>query len=331
MATNATALFEQLQDEAAALPTIERMVAEKRTESEVLDYKAADQIPDRDRRTLWSKALSAFANTEGGVVVWGVDCRKEKDGDSSLMLDRPTGNPAMAPNATEFAQKLADLLATATADVVEGVRIVPVRADGQAGYVACLIPEGRNKPYRAMFADERYYMRQPDRMASIPHSLLRTLFFPAVNPVLGVDVTAMPESLDDGRTASIDFLAHVTNLGNATARDAFVDVQLSHDMQVVKCPIDWWDKVGRQQEPANSRVLVTAFASKRPLHPAYAQSLCRFRWTGTLDEFRDSPPFVLEFKVYAHDVGPRHLRVKFIPFELVTHRQRTAVLVEGNG
>lgn len=152
-------LHEQLRDEETARLTIRKMIDEKRLESDVLDYKGADQISDRDRKTHWSKALSGFANTGGGVVVWGVDCRKELDTESGLMLDRPTGKPALALNAVEFAQKLADLLANATADVVEGVKIIPVQQNGPAGYVVCLIPEGRNKPYRAMFADERYFMR----------------------------------------------------------------------------------------------------------------------------------------------------------------------------
>ena len=52
------------------------------------------------------------------------------------------------------------------------------------GCVVCLIPEGKNKPYRAKLVDEKYFMRAPDRMEVIPHSLLRSLFYPTSAPEL---------------------------------------------------------------------------------------------------------------------------------------------------
>ncbi len=47
----------------------------------VLDFKAASinaaPMQDGDRKTL-AKAISGFANADGGIVVWGVDCRHGK-------------------------------------------------------------------------------------------------------------------------------------------------------------------------------------------------------------------------------------------------------------
>ena len=57
-------------------------------------------------------------------------------------------------------QQLAELVHSATEDTVEGVQIRAVRFNGgDPGCVVCLIPEGKNKPYRAKLVDEKYFMR----------------------------------------------------------------------------------------------------------------------------------------------------------------------------
>jgi hypothetical protein len=45
-------------------------------ETEWLDFKGAAN--DQDTKKTWSKALAGFANTQGGVLVWGVDARKDQ-------------------------------------------------------------------------------------------------------------------------------------------------------------------------------------------------------------------------------------------------------------
>jgi hypothetical protein len=67
-----------------------------------LDYKRSStvlpgvKLSDDDRKNL-AKAIAGFGNSEGGVVVWGVDCRRTDEGDvpaepvpiSSLWRSRP--------------------------------------------------------------------------------------------------------------------------------------------------------------------------------------------------------------------------------------------------
>jgi len=46
-------------------------------EEEWLDFKGAAATPPDKIKEIWSKALAGFANTEGGVLVWGIDARKD--------------------------------------------------------------------------------------------------------------------------------------------------------------------------------------------------------------------------------------------------------------
>src|SRR5262245_33564606 len=70
--------------------------ADPRTETEWLDFKGCQwtdpkrglvYIDDSDVRRPWGKALSAFANTGGGVLVFGIDARK----DPATGIDAATG------------------------------------------------------------------------------------------------------------------------------------------------------------------------------------------------------------------------------------------------
>jgi len=77
-------LFKRL--EAGGLAALERLPAEEEPESLFLDYKrsataAGDPGLHRNDRENLSKALSGFANSEGGLLIWGVDSRREA-GDS---------------------------------------------------------------------------------------------------------------------------------------------------------------------------------------------------------------------------------------------------------
>jgi hypothetical protein len=90
----------------------------------------------------------------------------------------------LAPHPEVLAETLKDVMLQAVIDPVQGVRIEHYPAtSANGGFVACLIPEGNHKPYRAQLdgGSEQYYQRIGDSIVFIPHSLLRSLFYPTQN------------------------------------------------------------------------------------------------------------------------------------------------------
>ncbi|MHB0980666.1 MAG: AlbA family DNA-binding domain-containing protein [Thermoleophilia bacterium] len=75
--SGARTLFDQLLE--GGLELIQRTVSEAWHESPVLDFKTLDKdsapLTKNGRRTL-AEALSGFANSDGGVIVWGIDARR---------------------------------------------------------------------------------------------------------------------------------------------------------------------------------------------------------------------------------------------------------------
>jgi len=78
-------LFTRIRDGRAA--EVHSMIGAQVVEELFLDYKQsstvlpATKMSDEDRKNL-AKSVGGFANSEGGVIVWGVDCRHTAHGDS---------------------------------------------------------------------------------------------------------------------------------------------------------------------------------------------------------------------------------------------------------
>lgn len=88
-------LFEWL--EAGGLAALERLLAEEEPESLFLDYKRSETpwqsriAPQRPRKPL--ESFVRFANSEGGLLIWGVDARREAGAQREIMNKAPVARP----------------------------------------------------------------------------------------------------------------------------------------------------------------------------------------------------------------------------------------------
>ena len=131
-------LFQRIRSGGAA--EIQRMIAEPFTEELFLDYKQAatktfSKLDPSDRKNL-AKAISGFGNSEGGVIVWGADCRSSSTGD--VPTDAPVADPVALKSLLDGAVGGATLPAHA------GVLNEAHRLANGTGYVVTHIPQGLN-------------------------------------------------------------------------------------------------------------------------------------------------------------------------------------------
>ncbi|MBK9626121.1 MAG: ATP-binding protein [Rhodocyclaceae bacterium] len=70
---------------ANGISAVEAFVVDRQAEELFLDFKRSSndgndkRLSSPDRKNL-AKAISGFGNSEGGVIVWGVDCSTDYDG-----------------------------------------------------------------------------------------------------------------------------------------------------------------------------------------------------------------------------------------------------------
>src|SRR3954467_3253611 len=83
-------------------------------EEEWLDFKA-NVTNDKEVKEIWSKALSAFANPQGGGLLWGIDAREDK----ATKVDAASGH-APVPDPAALKSRLLQLHHQATDPPVNG-------------------------------------------------------------------------------------------------------------------------------------------------------------------------------------------------------------------
>jgi hypothetical protein len=96
---------------------------------------------DEKIQDLWSTTLSGFANTSGGVLVWGIDARATPSPDDPEKKVDAASGLRLVPNPDAFKSRLMELHQTATDPPVVGVQIESIKDTAGDGFVVCLIPE----------------------------------------------------------------------------------------------------------------------------------------------------------------------------------------------
>jgi hypothetical protein len=209
-----------------------------------------DRIDDYDRKN-FSVALSAFANSDGGVVIWGVGTTRRHNRDVADALQPIT-------NVGAFARRLSDLIKDTVHPMVPGVRLDIVASAGRSGdgYVKCLIPASLGGPHRAFHGDHQYWGRTDAGTYRLEHFQLADMFGRRLRPDLQLDFGL---NIQQGGLFGIS--VDLRNLGRASAKEAGWLVQICDNAQVVHLP------PGVKNGTRNSRNTMLDFRFPAQLHP----------------------------------------------------------------
>jgi hypothetical protein len=249
--TRANDLFDRLVKggEAEILLFINQSV----TEELFLDYKrSADDgsgtaLHNRDKANL-ARAISGFGNSEGGVIIWGVDCRNDP-----TRGDVPTG-PVRIQNPNRFKSWLEQATSGLTVPPHGTVR----HHDIPEGFVLTLIPSGMHAPYQTV-GELSYYIRAESNFVRAPHAVLAGMFGrrpqPSIKQSYFVDAT--PIIVASG-TVKTKISVILKNYGRGIAENVFLNLRLtSHPGR--NCEV-------RFQPPEEKDVWWGRFALAREMH-----------------------------------------------------------------
>jgi hypothetical protein len=198
---------------------VHRMIAAPVVEELFLDYKRASttlpsaKLSEDDRKNL-GKAIAGFANSEGGVIVWGVDCRHTVHGDV------PTG-PAPITQPVALKTLIDGALGGLTLPAHSGVENLALEDTPRTeGFVITHIPIGLHVPYQALYPRQEYYIRAGSSFLPTPHAVLAGLFGrapqPNVAPVIRFNVAEGSKP-----TVIFNLGVSVTNDGRGIAEEIF--------------------------------------------------------------------------------------------------------------
>lgn len=161
-------LFDRLQAEGEAV--LREMLEQQTPETVELEFKAKADLQrpgltTDDRRNL-GRTLSAFANSAGGLLIFGADARTKVEGVDCLSELTPI--PNIARFATEARVLSGQYLMPRHPGIAQAT--IPTDEGDDAGYLAIYVERSERRPHMSMAPeDRRYHKRAGDSTFVMEH------------------------------------------------------------------------------------------------------------------------------------------------------------------
>lgn len=192
-------------------------------EANSFEYKEKDNRshPKLDPKDIKHLAItiSAFSNSSGGVLIWGIENKTLK--------------PKPIAEVREFAERVSQAMSSIVEPAVMGLDLLTFAADSGEGYLALYIPESELPPHRVTStqagsdAKDRYYIRSGGNSVVADHSQLNDMFGrrPHPNLVLTWRGAAHGTSME-GRQIDARVILTLQNLGRGSARAPYLEIDV---------------------------------------------------------------------------------------------------------
>ena len=224
---------------------IDEFIVNSQSEELFLDFKQADSLGKNgnslhkdDRRNL-AKCISGFGNSEGGVVVWGVECSR------NVEIGDVARAKVKVQNVHRFLSWLENAISGCTIPSHSKVRnhIISVDENG-AGFVATYIPKSELAPLMTTVGNT-FYIRSGSNNVPAPYSVLAGMFGRRPQAEIDLLITdkkleilenseadiLYPSSIDcpPDKYMKISFVIRGNNQSNVIARELYLSCTTTSD------------------------------------------------------------------------------------------------------
>jgi len=178
---NISELFEQIN-----LDMIKQFIIDGQEEHLNLDFKLLNKsdLSNKDDKRNYARVISGFANSNGGITVWGVDCRKNEEGiDCASKIHEIDNIDLLHTRMIEFT-------GVATNPIVDGVTHKKIYTVAPKGMIVTLVPESEAGPHMAKLSEARYFKRSGGSFYKMEHFDIADMFAKRRRPLLSLDYIA---------------------------------------------------------------------------------------------------------------------------------------------
>jgi hypothetical protein len=192
-----------------------------------LEFKSSDSrepifengLLNTSGRKILAKELSAFANSAGGVIIFGVDCRNIDGVDQAENLT-PIANINRAETSIRDASS--DLLQPRH-DAIR-VAAIPVSTNPTEGFIVVDVPRSERRPHRSEAKSQKeYFKRIGGRAYPMEHYDIEDAFRRATSPLLSL-IPSIEYGPGAGKWARFELRLGIRNDGEVSAKS--VSMQL---------------------------------------------------------------------------------------------------------
>jgi hypothetical protein len=186
-------------------------------ESHALEFKQikSNDLSDRNDKENFAAGLSGFSNGNGGVIIWGVNARKNAQG-----IDQVVDTPGVTkPKA--LLSRLIELTGLACSPAIVGVEHRVITGSKNPSFVATLVPASDAGPHMCMLGSStyRYFVRSGGSFAPMQHFQVADMFGRRARPLLSVDALPGPDQYN--------FRLRISNSGRGAAQAPFFEFSVN--------------------------------------------------------------------------------------------------------
>lgn len=280
-------------DSLRTLEDVQRLIDNGFRESETLDYKEADVVLGDGHHKDIVKDVSAFANSQGGLIIYGVACGDKSD------KTRPTHLAPIAPRNIEIIQQV---IAQNIARPIRGIRYQTIPESGTPQLLLLDVPASPDAPHQNL-KDHRYYRRNGTVSQSMPHDLVALYFGRRLGPrlTMSYELTRISPATSSKWSAFYELQVQALNDGARVARHLLLQLWV---------PVaDWFQFGGAEPHTvltisaSGDGVRTISLANDRSvLHPTLAVTFS-LKFACRRDIIAKSTPFIT-LLAYAEDMEP---------------------------
>ena len=213
----ATELFNRVIEKGTK--SIDEFIENAESEELFLDFKESS---DRGCNSKLSKedlsnfgvAVSGFGNSQGGIIIWGVRCKKKEDGSDVAYGKIPIENPK------RFRSWLEGCVSGRTLPPHPTVRNYVMEAENNSGYIVSLISKSDHAPHQEI-KTLNYYMRAGSSFVKVPHDILSGMFGRRPQPKV-IQQNLVKPAFFENNNLKVELGILLRNNGVGIAKDVFL-------------------------------------------------------------------------------------------------------------
>lgn len=280
------------------LDKLREFIDNKREEDLHLDFKRVNKSEmNRDDRKTFAKALSGYSNSDGGVVLWGIDARQNEDGLDCACKEFPINSLQL------FISKLNEFTGSLVNPTVDGVIHKPIVIDDDSGFVKTLIPVSDATPHMAKGGEDRYFKRSGDSFIRMEHFDVEDMFGRRPKPKLCLIYRIIQGPGRRGSVLSFDIIVGLENYGRGLARAPYLSIKTSGPCNISQFGLDGngTEGLARLVTPRDAQWVSYGGTGDIVIHPSTRFDILALRGTFDPDKsgFTDQ---VMDYQIAAENM-----------------------------
>lgn len=243
-------------------------------ETHIREYKMSSGQREEGQSTdkaHFGRCASGFANTGGGILIWGVNAGRDAEG-----VDRVTSTPGVS-RPDHLASYLWQITPAVVAPPVVGIEHRVVRGRSGPSFVATYIPESAGGPHMCMAKGQfthKYFLRAGNSFEPMLHQQVADMFGRRVRPDLVLKVFPGPGG------DAYEFVVRILNAGRGAAQAPFLELGLSRGF--VRRSLFGGDSFGLPAQPWHrGEGTLNAGGLDHIIHPTMYLDVCRIGLAGS--------------------------------------------------